>query len=191
VPDVAHLDNAIAAPGEITALLRSAHAGSSDALNEAFQLLYRELRRLARRSLGHDGGTLDATGLVHECFLRMAGGDARPGDRGHFLALAARVMRQVICDHARRRLAQKRGGGVDATADADEVALMDEAMRLVELDDMLDRLAHHDARQADVVVCRTFAGLTAEETAEALGVSVRTVHGDWAQARDWLAQHCA
>ncbi len=182
--------NAEPAPtGDITVLLRSAQEGSTDALNKAFQLLYRELRRLARRSLAGDSGTLNATGLVHECFLRMAGGNAHPADRGHFLALAARVMRQVICDHARRRLAQKRGGGLEATEDA-EIALLDEATRLVELDEMLNRLAQHDARQADVVVCRTFAGLTANETADALGVSVRTVHGDWAQARDWLALHC-
>lgn len=178
-----------AAGSEITVLLRAARDGHPDALNSAFDLLYGELKRLARRALAGDAATLNPTGLVHECFLRMAGGDARPGDRGHFFALAARVMRQVICDHARRRLALKRDGGVAVTLSGADQALVDEAQRLVELDEMLVGLAGHDPRQADVVVCRAFAGLTADETAEALGVSVRTVHGDWAQARAWLAQH--
>ena len=173
---------------QITGLLQAAREGRPQALNDAFNLLYGELKRLAQRSLSGNNATLNATGLVHECFLRMAGGDARPGDRGHFFALASRVMRQVICDHARRRLAAKRDGGVAVTLTSADLALMDEAQRLVELDEMLVRLAEHDTRQADVVVCRAFAGLTAEETAEALGVSVRTVHGDWSAARDWLAQ---
>lgn len=176
-----------ATASEITLLLRAASDGRADALNDAFHLLYGELKRLAQRSLGGNNATLNATGLVHECFLRMAGGGARPGDRGHFFALASRVMRQVICDHARKRLALKRDGGIAVTLTSADLALLDEAQRLVELDEMLVRLAEHDTRQADVVVCRAFAGLTAEETAEALGVSVRTVHGDWAAARSWLA----
>lgn len=179
-----------ATAGEITSLLRAAHDGRPEALNDAFRLLYGELKRLAQRALGGDAATLNATGLVHECFLRIAGGHARPGDRGHFFALAARVMRQVICDHARRRLAKKRDGGIAVTLTGADAAVFDEAQRLVELDELLTRLSQHDARQAEVVVCRTFAGLTADETAEALGISVRTVHGDWAQARAWLAEHC-
>ncbi len=173
---------------DITVLLRAARDGGPDALNDAFNLLYDELKRLAQRALrGGDAATLNATGLVHECFLRMVGGNARPGDRSHFFALAARVMRQVICDHARRRLALKRDGGIAVTLSKADQALMDEALRLVELDDMLVKLSAHDTRQADVVVCRAFAGLTADETAEALGISVRTVQADWAAARTWLA----
>lgn len=173
---------------EITVLLRAAREGGPDALNDAFHLLYGELKRLAQRALrGGEAATLNPTGLVHECFLRMVGGNARPGDRSHFFALAARVMRQVICDHARRRLALKRDGGIAVTLSKVDHALVDEAQRLIELDDMLVHLAQRDPRQADVVVCRAFAGLTAEETAEALGVSVRTVQGDWAEARAWLA----
>jgi RNA polymerase sigma factor (TIGR02999 family) len=177
------------AVGEITRLLRDAREGRPDALNDAFGLVYGELKRMARRRLAGEHATLDATGLVHECYLRIVGGNAQPGDRGHFFALAARVMRQVICDHARRRLAQKRDGGVAVSLSASDIALLDEAQRLVELDELLAHLAAHDARQADVVVCRSFAGLTADETAEALGISVRTVHSDWAQGRSWLAGH--
>lgn len=175
--------------GEIAVLLRAVRDGDPQALNDAFNLLYGELKRMAQRALAGGNGTLNPTGLVHECFLRMSAGDARPGDRGHFFALASRVMRQVICDHARRRLAHKRDGGIAvALADAD-AALLDEAQRLVELDELLIRLAERDRRQADVVVCRAFAGLTADETAEALGVSVRTVQSDWAAARSWLGDH--
>lgn len=172
---------------DVTVLLRAAQNGHGQAFNEAFRLLYHELRRLAQRTLAGQSATLNPTGLVHECFLRLVGSEARPGDRGHFFALAARVMRQVLCDHARRRLAQKRDGGVAVSLTGAQLALFDEAERLVELDELLGRLAKHDARQADVVVCRAFAGLTADETAEALGVSVRTVHSDWAQARTWLS----
>lgn len=175
--------------GEITRLLRAARNGHEDALNDAFALVYGELKRMARGRLAGGQATLDATGLVHECYLRIVGGHAHPGDRGHFFALAARVMRQVICDHARRRLAQKRDGGIAVSLGAHDVALLDEAQRLVELDELIAQLAEHDARQADVVVCRSFAGLTADETAEALGISVRTVHSDWAQGRGWLASH--
>ena len=185
----AALDAATAS--EITRLLHAARDGNQDALNDAFSMVYTELKRMARRALGGEQATLNATGLVHECYLRIAGSDARPGDRGHFFALAARVMRQVLCDHARKRLAQKRDGGIAVSLSASDVALLDEAQRLVELDELLVRLAAHDARQADVVVCRGFAGLTADETAEALGVSTRTVHSDWVQARSWLAANSA
>ncbi len=177
--------------GEITVLLRAARDGQPDALNDAFRLLYGELKQLAQRALSGNAATLNPTGLVHECFLRIIGGHAQPGDRSHFFALAARVMRQVICDHARRRLARKRDGGKAVTLSAAELSQCDEALRLVELDDLLVKLSQHDPRQAEVVVCRVFAGLTADETAEALGVSVRTVHGDWAQARTWLTVHSA
>lgn len=175
--------------GEVTLLLRAVREGDPDALNDAFNLLYGELKRMAQRALGSGNGTLNPTGLVHECFLRMSAGDAKPGDRSHFFALASRVMRQVICDHARRRLAQKRDGGIAVTLNDADAALFDEAQRLVELDELLIRLAERDRRQADVVVCRAFAGLTADETAEALGVSVRTVQSDWAAAKDWLGEH--
>lgn len=177
-----------ATASELTRLLHAARDGQPQALNEAFGMVYIELKRMARRTLGGEQATLNATGLVHECYLRIAGSNARPGDRGHFFALAARVMRQVICDHARKRLAQKRDGGVAVSLAAADIGMLDEAQRMVELDELLGLLAQHDARQADVVICRSFAGLTADETAEALGVSSRTVQSDWAQARVWLAE---
>lgn len=177
-----------ATASELTRLLHAARDGHPQALNDAFSMVYIELKRMAKRTLGGEQATLNATGLVHECYLRIACSSARPGDRGHFFALAARVMRQVICDHARKRLAQKRDGGVAVSLAAADIAMLDEAQRMVELDELLGLLAQHDARQADVVVCRSFAGLTADETAEALGISSRTVQSDWAQARVWLAE---
>jgi RNA polymerase sigma factor (TIGR02999 family) len=111
-------------------------------------------------------------------------------DRAHFFHLAARVMRQLVCDHARRRLADKRGGGAaHDTLDGNESSFRDEAQRLLELDDLLRRLADSHPRQAQVVECRVFAGLSLEETALSCGVSERTVELDWQKAREWLAAH--
>jgi RNA polymerase sigma factor (TIGR02999 family) len=176
---------------ELTQLLRASQDGDEDAMNRAFGVVYAELKRLARRALSaRRSSTLDTTGLVHECYLRFAAAEAQPFDRAHFFHLAARVMRQLVCDHARRRLADKRGGGaVHDTLDENSAALRDEAQRLVELDDLLRKLADSNARQARVVECRVFAGLSLAETAEACGVSERTVELDWRKARDWLSAH--
>ena len=114
-------------------------------------------------------------------------GAAAPNDRGHFFALASRVMRQVIVDYARERLAQKRGGGERALAlDEVDAAELREAERYAALDDALGALMRLDERQARVVECRFFAGLTEEETAEALQTSLRSVQRDWQAAREWL-----
>jgi RNA polymerase sigma factor (TIGR02999 family) len=176
---------------ELTNLFKLAQAGDENTTNRLFAALYDELKTLARRrNLANGQHTLGTTGLVHECYLRFLGADAQPNDRQHFFALAARVMRQVLIDYARRRLAGKRGGGADITA-LDHVLDVpaDDAQDLVELDDLLNRLGVEHERRAKVVECRVFAGFTEEETAETLGVSVRTVQLDWHEARDWLAKH--
>jgi len=178
--------------GQVTELLVAYRDGDRGALDRLLPLLYDELRRLARRQLGRHrpGVTLDATGLVHEMYLKMADQerlDAR--DRGHFMAISARAMRQVITDRARRRTALKRGGVQEPVPldDAPEPAA-DEARWLVEVDDALQRLAAHDERLAKVVECRFYAGYSEEETAAALGSSLRTVQRDWMRARSWLKE---
>lgn len=179
----------VANSGPVTALLAQARAGEGEAWDAAVALVYADLRRLAHRQLGGRPGdhTLDTTGLVHECYLRLAGAASTPVDRNHLLALAARIMRQVVCDYARERLARKRGGGAALLSlDDVEVAELREAERLIELDDLLRKLALRDERLARVVECRFFAGLSEPETAAALGISERSVQRDWAEAREWL-----
>jgi RNA polymerase sigma factor (TIGR02999 family) len=176
---------------DITQLLEQARNGERAAWDRAVALVYSDLRRLAHRQLaGRNRGdqTLDTTGLVHECYLRLAGAEKNVNDRGHFFALAARVMRQVICDYARERMAQKRGGGERGIPlEEIEVAEVRQAMQLIELDDLLTRLMQENERQARVVECRFFAGLTEAETAQALGISERSVQRDWSDARTWLS----
>ena len=175
--------------GDITQMLALARAGNADAWQQVVAVVYADLRRLAHRQLAGQAReqTMDTTGLVHECYLRLAGAAGTPNDRGHFFALAARVMRQVIVDYARERLAQKRGGGERPIAldDADAAELR-EAERYAALDDALAALIKVDERQARVVECRFFAGFTEEETAAALDMSLRNVQREWQVARDWL-----
>jgi RNA polymerase sigma factor (TIGR02999 family) len=182
----------MAEPGEITLMLAAARGGDDAAWQQLVHLIYADLRQLARRILGgaRRDQTLNTGALVNECYLRLAqSGAATPNDRNHFLCLAARVMRQVICDYARERLAEKRGGGMAAVTFEDlSVQEQTHIAQFVELDDALEQLARHDARQARVVECRFFAGMTDAETADALGVSVRTVARDWDAARSWLTQ---
>jgi RNA polymerase sigma factor (TIGR02999 family) len=157
---------------------------------DLFLRLYAELRVVADRLLRHEapGHTLQPTALVHEAWFKLAGGAAPPVvDRGHFLALAARAMRQVLVDHARRRRAAKRGGAVpDLTIADDRLGLVLPLDELISLDDAMTRLAGLDERLARVVELRFFAGLSEEETAGVIGVTTRTVQRDWAKARAWL-----
>jgi RNA polymerase sigma factor (TIGR02999 family) len=177
-------------PGELTALLRAAEAGDAAAFDRAFAGVYDELHRLAARVRGgRASDTLGATALVHEAYLKLAPA-AQPAWEGrrHFLRVAARAMRQVLVGAARERQADKRGGGDFAvTLDEAAHAAPVRADELLALDEALTRLARLDERQARVVELRYFAGLTAEETAEALEVSVPTVQRDWRAARAWLA----
>jgi RNA polymerase sigma factor (TIGR02999 family) len=179
---------ASAREADITQLLLATRAGDGAAWQRAVALIYDELRRLARRHRDPArDATLDTTGLVHECYLRLAQG-ATPQDRAHFLALASRIMRQVVIDHARERLALKRGAGGNALplhqVDEDELA---QARDFVALDDALAQLARTHPRYAGIVECRFFGGLTEQETADALDLSLRVVQRDWAAARAVLA----
>lgn len=172
-----------------------AEAFESDEGDELFDrlvpLVYEELRGLARRELAKHrrGRTLDTTGLVHEAYLRLVDHDRVPRKgRAYFFAAAARAMRQVLVDSARARQRQKRGGGQrPVTLDEAFVGTVDDLVDdVLALEDALERLAADFPRQARVVECRYYGGLSVEETAEALDVSDRTVKRDWALARAWL-----
>ncbi|RFF33035.1 ECF-type sigma factor [Wenzhouxiangella sediminis] len=177
--------------GELTVLLSRVRAGEHEAFDRLFSLAYRQLHRMARQRMLASGPqmTLDTTGLLHETYLKLSGGrmqDLRDG--GHFLAVAARAMRQVIIDFARRRRADKRGGKqCMVTLDCERIAVADQAERLFDLDRQLDVLARQDPRLVQVIECRFFAGLNEQETAVALDTSVSTVQRDWVRARAWFA----
>jgi RNA polymerase sigma factor (TIGR02999 family) len=162
---------------------------SGDA-DELFPRLYAELREIADRLLRNEvvGHTLQPTALVHEAWFKLAGpGAPQPVDRQHFLALAARAMRQVLVDHARRRRALKRGGAaVDLAIADDRLGFAIPLDDLIAVDDALTRLGSQNPRLARVVELRFFAGLSEDETARGLGVTTRTVQRDWAKARAWL-----
>ncbi|MGH7579464.1 MAG: ECF-type sigma factor [Gemmatimonadales bacterium] len=175
-------------PGEVTQLLQGVRAGQPEALERVLPLVYDDLRRLARRQLGREYGerTLNATALVHEAYLKLAGsGTLAAGDRAHFLAIASRAMRQVLVDHARERRAAKRGGG-----EWERTTLTDRAwVGEFQPDDVLileEAMAELDPRQRQVVEYRFFGGMEEREIAEVLGISERTVHRDWVKARAWL-----
>ncbi|WP_165371518.1 ECF-type sigma factor [Pseudolysobacter antarcticus] len=174
---------------EITVLLDRARGGDHDAWNAVIELLYEDLKRLARARGDGSDGTLSATGLVNECYMRLAqaGSEKDIIDRGHFLALAARVMRQVVIGHARKRLADKRGGhdervtlsALDSSADI-------EAGNLISIDAALEHLATIDARYVQLVECRVFGGLSEEETALAIDLPLRSTQRLWHKARESL-----
>jgi len=176
--------------GEFTWLLLQWRQGAPGSLDRLFPLVYEELRRLARRQLGPGGSghTLDTTGLVHEAYLKLVDRSrVEVHDRGHFFALAAKAMRQIIVDSARRRAAGKRGGGAPATAlDEHDVAAAERSDEVVAVEEALTRLEALDPRLGNVVEMRFFAGLSVEEIAEALGTSPRTVKRDWQKARAFL-----
>jgi RNA polymerase sigma factor (TIGR02999 family) len=169
--------------GEVTRLLSDVRSGDREAFDRLLSLLYGELREVAERQLrrGNDR-TLHATALVHEVYVKLSDQSAIPSnDRAHFLAIAARAMRQVLIDRARKRHAEKRGGGWARTTLAGKALQSTIATEdLLALDQALESL---DERQRQVVECRFFGGLTEQETAEALEISERTVRRDWVTAR--------
>jgi RNA polymerase sigma factor (TIGR02999 family) len=177
-------------PGPVTQLLARVSAGDDSALEQLFPLVYSQLRRAADVAMRKErpGHTLGPTALVHEAYLKLIGSGGIPApDVGHFLSVAARAMRQILVDHARRRRAQKRGDGAAAVSLGFEFA--DRAMaadEVIALDDALDRLSALNPRLRNVVELRFFGGLSAEEIATTLGVTTRTVQRDWAKARAWL-----
>jgi RNA polymerase sigma factor (TIGR02999 family) len=151
--------------------------------------VYNELRKIASSYLSRErpGQTIQTSDLVHEAYLRLAEADISWQNRAHFFGIAARSMRQILVDYARRRNAVKRGGGMTRVSLNESVLVMDEDFsRLLMLDDALVRLEQVDARLCRVVELRYFSGLTVKETAEALSVSTRTVENDWNLAKAWL-----
>lgn len=182
---------------DVTTLLGAARAGQKRALDQLYQLLYQDLRRIARIQLRrHSHGQLEATTLVNECYLRLAGrAELRPQDRQHFLAYAASAMRSAIVDLARQRLAEKRGGGLDFITLRTEldVAAPDEFadVEVLRIHAALEDLAEIDARIARLVEMRFFGGMSELGAAEALGVSKRTAQRDWEKARLFLRARLA
>ncbi|MFN0179901.1 MAG: sigma-70 family RNA polymerase sigma factor [Gemmatimonadales bacterium] len=177
--------------GSITASLARLRAGEADALDQLFPLIYDDLRIVARAQLTREatGHTLGPTALVHEAYVKLGEREKLlPEDRRHFFAIAAQAMRRILIDHARSRKRIKRGAGQIAVPLEEIESLMtdDAADELVALDDALDRLAKANPRAALVVERRFFGGLTLEETAAGLDVSLKTVQRDWLLARAWL-----
>jgi RNA polymerase sigma factor (TIGR02999 family) len=177
----------MAAARGVTQLLDDWRTGDDGALERLTPLVYDELRRLAGRYMHRErpGHTLQATGLVNEALIRMAGMDVRFVDRAHFCAVAARSMRRILVDYAKAHRSDKRGGGVRPVT-LDEAAVSSMPVDILAVDEALERLASFDPRKCDVVVLHYFGGLTYDETAAALGVSTATVDRDLRLGKAWL-----
>jgi RNA polymerase sigma factor (TIGR02999 family) len=175
--------------GDVTSLLLAYERGDPGALERVWPLLYEQMRAIARRQLRAESSlTLNPTALVHEAYMRLVD-DTRVSwqSRAHFLGVAARCMRQIVVDHARRRNAVKRGGKrrqVELTGEV--LATNDNPDLVLSIDAALDAIQSFNGRLARIAECRVFGGLSEEETASALSVSVRTVQRDWQRAKAWL-----
>ena len=178
-------------PSQITRLLRSWGEGDPGAFDQLIPIVYERLRQLAHQRLRSEPGgrSLNTTGLVHEAYLRLVEAPrASLRDRGHFLSLASRVMRHLLVDHARARKAAKRGAGVAPVELEEGVWIADEDLDSVaDLHEALTRLEALDPRQSQILEQRYFGGLSLEETAEAMGLSLATVKRELRSARAWLA----
>jgi RNA polymerase sigma factor (TIGR02999 family) len=175
--------------GEVTQLLRAMRSGDPTAADRLLPLIYSELHRLARAYMRRErpDHTLQATALINEAYLRLAGEPIEWTSRAHFIGLAARVMRRVLVDHARAHAAQRRTGGLLRVEMHDELAISLERLdEVLAVDEALTRLAAISPRQARVVELRYFAGLTVEQIARILNVAPRSVKRDWSLARIWL-----
>ncbi|HEY2018268.1 MAG TPA: ECF-type sigma factor [Bryobacteraceae bacterium] len=174
---------------DITAMLAAWNDGNRDAMDRLTSLLYPEFRRIARQYLGRrPGESLESAALANELYLKLTGaGRIQCENRTHFFALCAQMIRRILVDHARRRRSAKRGGH-ELHVPLDDVLLAVEAggIEVIALDSALESLARIDERKGRVVELRYFAGLSLEETAEVLGVSVETAKRDWKMARAWL-----
>jgi RNA polymerase sigma factor (TIGR02999 family) len=175
--------------GEVTVLLDAWRKGDPDALNRIMPLVYAELHRIARRAWSQQqhNNTLQPTALINEAYLKLANAEnASFTDRCHFFAVACSAMRQILVNHAKSRLTDKRGGARPSISLEEVQPVHQEAAEIVALHEALEALQTVDARKSKIVEMRYFGGLSIEETAEALGVSVRTVNRDWRLARSWL-----
>ena len=178
------------APGDVTLLLNRVQRGDKQAESNLITAVYAELRRMAARHMRRErpGHTLQTTALVHEAYLKLIDQKgANWQNRAHFFAVAARVMRRILVDYARNRLAEKRGGG-QPRLPLDEALVFskEKSGELLALDEALERLEEKDERVHRVIELRFFGGLSVEETAEVLGIATRTVKRDWSFGRAWL-----
>lgn len=178
-------------PNEITQLLVASRAGDAEALNRLLPFVYDELRKLAGHYLRRERSdhTLQPTALVHEAYLRLIDQNVSWQNRAHFFGVAAQMMRRILVDYARGRLAAKRGSGGAKVSLDDALNLSDErAGDFVALDDALQRLAEFDPQKSKIVELRFFGGLSVEEAAEVLGIGTATVTRQWKMAKAWLYQ---
>lgn len=179
-------------PSDITGLLITIGKGNQEAYDQLFPLVYGELKEIARNQLNHEYSehTLSKTDLVHEAYIKLIDQtriDYR--DRTHFYRVAARCMRQILVDYARKKKAKKRGGNKpDLPFDEKKIDIQKHANQIIELDEVLEELASLDKRLANIVELRFFAGLSIAETARMLDISPSTANRDWAKARGWLYQ---
>ena len=184
----------IAYKNEITILLADILDGDEKAVNKLMPLVYEELRQIAGNKLRHEkfNQTLNATALVHEAYLKLVDQDRVTWqNRAHFFAIAARAMRRILINHAKARIAQKRGGGNEViTLNEDSVGFEVRVEELITLDHALNRLEKMSSRQSKVVEYWLFVGLTHEEIAQLLDISVPSVRRDWRLARAWLSKEC-
>jgi RNA polymerase sigma factor (TIGR02999 family) len=179
---------------ELTVLLRRYHSGDRAALDELMPLVYRELHQRAQRQIGRELGpmTLQPTALVHEAYLKLAGSDPPDAhDRAHFLAIAARLMRQILVDHARGRKRSKRTPDALVSLDASLLASAPAATTVIDLDGALVDLARDNSRRAEIIELHYFGGLTAEESAIALDLSVHMVRKEIRLGQAWLRRQLA
>lgn len=174
----------------LKSVLADASDGDETAQKQLYALVYEELRIMAHRSLGQRNGqqTLCTTALVNEAYLKLAKADSAPyRSKAYFFGAASRSMRQIIIDLARKRNANKRAGTrVQLSLDVEELAIDECAEEILELDEALQGLALIEPRLSQIIECRFFGGLTADQTSEIVGVTPRTVHRDWRKARAWL-----
>ncbi len=178
-------------PHDVTALLGQLAGGNGTVVDSLMPLVYHELRAIARRQLRRERAnhTLSATALVHEAYLKLVDQKSDWKNRAHFYAIAAQAMRRILINYAHRRRAAKRGGGeAFVTFDEELAPVESRAEDLLQLDEALERLQGMSERQCRGVVYRFFGGMTQEEIAEVLGVSVQTVRLDWRLARAWLSR---
>ncbi len=179
----------------VTQLLNDAASGDARAAAELLPLVYEELRRLARQKMGQEraGHTLQATALVHEAYVRLVAGNTEKSWKGrwHFFSAAAEAMRRILVDQARRRGRLKRGGKARQRIDLEklELTVNEPPQELLAVDEGLTKLGEQHPEKAQLVKLRYFAGLSIEEAAEAMGVSVATANRHWAYARAWLFRH--
>jgi len=178
------------ADSNITELLIKIREGDKSAYDELFPKVYNQLRKIATKQLNkeYQQNTLRKTALVHEVYLKLVNESKIDWqNRAHFFRIAARAMRQILVDYARKKKAQKRGGdNTHLSFDEDYINILNHAEQLIELDDLIDKLAKFDKRKSMVVEMRFFGGMTVREIAELLEVSTRTVDRDWLKARSWL-----